>query len=481
MVLHNEFAAAPVFPCGMAAQLLSPSTETAIGTLAIVSPDRKENAGVLPRVPSAAKPAVVRPLATQPVNPQHAGSGCDVNPGTMQRCCSLASASSTEVDEDPVADARRQPRLVLPRAALSAFSSQRVEDVGHASVAAAPVDTAAGRSPRVLVTKFPGDGEDELDPLEADDAPLHREHKVRKLFLNTPLSLEMRHMNAVDVAASASSCTIAPPSSLQFSVGLSSCVGDSRKRPLFDDDGSVPCTPISPFVNAFSSCSSPAPHDGAAAGGCSSPASSAPQSVLLPSCDGGGAFRGVSPKTVSVLCAFAGRARRLRALLWRRYAHTHRHDIAAVLQRCRRARGASSWAVCRNVVCTCVLARLFEMPASVVPSSRVVQVSDLIEGVYKETVPRFVVIDCRFPYEFRGGHIRSAVNMTQQEAEQAFLNAPLDAAAAPLVMIFHCEFSSRRAPTMYVSCRRCACVRVLPPVPGLSAAGVSVSVVLLHV
>lgn len=32
--------------------------------------------------------------------------------------------------------------------------------------------------------------------------------------------------------------------------------------------------------------------------------------------------------------------------------------------------------------------------------------SDLLQGVYKDTVQSFRIIDCRYPYEYAGGHIK---------------------------------------------------------------------------
>lgn len=32
--------------------------------------------------------------------------------------------------------------------------------------------------------------------------------------------------------------------------------------------------------------------------------------------------------------------------------------------------------------------------------------SDLLQGVYKDTVQSFRIIDCRYPYEYTGGHIK---------------------------------------------------------------------------
>ncbi|CAB1330408.1 unnamed protein product [Coregonus sp. 'balchen'] len=62
-----------------------------------------------------------------------------------------------------------------------------------------------------------------------------------------------------------------------------------------------------------------------------------------------------------------------------------------------------------------------------------------------------MVIDCRYPYEFDGGHIKGALNLHQEEQiEEYLLRSPI----APLspdhrvLLVFHCEFSSERGPRM---------------------------------
>lgn len=67
------------------------------------------------------------------------------------------------------------------------------------------------------------------------------------------------------------------------------------------------------------------------------------------------------------------------------------------------------------------------------------------------------VIDCRFPYEFNGGHIAGAVNLfTKRDAEHYFFGGmgqrptvpPPSSAQRKQVFLFHCEFSSHRGPAL---------------------------------
>lgn len=88
---------------------------------------------------------------------------------------------------------------------------------------------------------------------------------------------------------------------------------------------------------------------------------------------------------------------------------------------------------------------------------------DLINGVYDDDIASYTVIDCRFDYEHLGGHIPGAINLNTNEAiESALLDpnsedalfgkppAPSrsgDGAGRKRVLVFHCEFSAKRAPT----------------------------------
>lgn len=91
------------------------------------------------------------------------------------------------------------------------------------------------------------------------------------------------------------------------------------------------------------------------------------------------------------------------------------------------------------------------------------QLSGLQRGDFSAGIKNYLIIDCRFSYEYDGGHISEAVNLpTTPEVEQALLaleDLPLPStseegpAEGKTVLIFHCEFSAKRAPTRYVSAR----------------------------
>ncbi|KAF8579458.1 hypothetical protein K439DRAFT_1620502 [Ramaria rubella] len=78
----------------------------------------------------------------------------------------------------------------------------------------------------------------------------------------------------------------------------------------------------------------------------------------------------------------------------------------------------------------------------------------LLDGAYSSQVSNFIIVDCRFEYEYEGGHIPGAINLNTTNAiEDYFLGTnkptPCESGdpAAKTVLVFHCEFSVKRAPT----------------------------------
>lgn len=75
----------------------------------------------------------------------------------------------------------------------------------------------------------------------------------------------------------------------------------------------------------------------------------------------------------------------------------------------------------------------------------------LLRGEFHSLVERCFIIDCRYPYEYSGGHIQGAVNIHRQEdIVGLFLTEPLvpSVAGKRIILLFHCEFSSERGPRM---------------------------------
>uniref|UniRef100_A0A452E3Q6 M-phase inducer phosphatase n=1 Tax=Capra hircus TaxID=9925 RepID=A0A452E3Q6_CAPHI len=75
----------------------------------------------------------------------------------------------------------------------------------------------------------------------------------------------------------------------------------------------------------------------------------------------------------------------------------------------------------------------------------------LLTGKFSHTVEKFVTVDCRYPYEYEGGHIETAVNLPlERDAETFLLQSPITPCSLDkrIILIFHCEFSSERGPRM---------------------------------
>lgn len=64
-----------------------------------------------------------------------------------------------------------------------------------------------------------------------------------------------------------------------------------------------------------------------------------------------------------------------------------------------------------------------------------------------------MIIDCRSPYEFNGGHIKGAINMPSKEHALDFFFGEQERIdhlmKTQTILILHCEFSERRAPQTY--------------------------------
>lgn len=74
-----------------------------------------------------------------------------------------------------------------------------------------------------------------------------------------------------------------------------------------------------------------------------------------------------------------------------------------------------------------------------------------LSGQFDHLVERVIVIDCRYPYEFEGGHIKGALNLHQENQVEDFLLKTPTVPSCPdkrVVIVFHCEFSSERGPRM---------------------------------
>ncbi|EDV22737.1 uncharacterized protein TRIADDRAFT_58617 [Trichoplax adhaerens] len=73
--------------------------------------------------------------------------------------------------------------------------------------------------------------------------------------------------------------------------------------------------------------------------------------------------------------------------------------------------------------------------------------AELIRGGYRTDLDEFIIVDCRYPYEYKGGHIKGAINIhTSDGIETRFLSKTDTYHNKKVAVIFHCEFSSKRGP-----------------------------------
>ncbi|EAY22047.1 Rhodanese-like domain containing protein [Trichomonas vaginalis G3] len=70
---------------------------------------------------------------------------------------------------------------------------------------------------------------------------------------------------------------------------------------------------------------------------------------------------------------------------------------------------------------------------------------DLLAGKYSHTVQEIEIFDCRYRYEYDGGHIDNAMHVSSlEEIDRHFFTQPKFRPNS--VFIFHCEFSVNRGP-----------------------------------
>ena len=83
------------------------------------------------------------------------------------------------------------------------------------------------------------------------------------------------------------------------------------------------------------------------------------------------------------------------------------------------------------------------------------EVVKLFDGQFNGQVTSWNIVDCRYPYEFNGGHICNAINLfTFQQVKEHFFSISNEYNKNNRnIIIFHCEFSSERAPRMAMKFR----------------------------
>jgi len=79
----------------------------------------------------------------------------------------------------------------------------------------------------------------------------------------------------------------------------------------------------------------------------------------------------------------------------------------------------------------------------------------VMNGEYNHVIYQFIIIDCRYPYEYEGGHIKDALNFPlESDCAGMFQNETLSTFSEQqnrgkrTVVLLHCEFSQMRGPNM---------------------------------
>ncbi|KAK4192843.1 M-phase inducer phosphatase [Podospora australis] len=71
---------------------------------------------------------------------------------------------------------------------------------------------------------------------------------------------------------------------------------------------------------------------------------------------------------------------------------------------------------------------------------------DVLDGKFSDKFDHKMIIDCRFEYEYDGGHIDGAINYNDKELLASHLfQTPMEGRT---LLVFHCEYSAHRAPIM---------------------------------
>lgn len=91
------------------------------------------------------------------------------------------------------------------------------------------------------------------------------------------------------------------------------------------------------------------------------------------------------------------------------------------------------------------------------PTCNPIDATTLSNLVLESDKRPYIIIDCRFDYEYQAGHIKGAINIDNQMAlANSFIHDVHNLRKMMLtrtILIFHCEFSEKRAPNMWRSLR----------------------------
>ncbi|VDK71359.1 unnamed protein product [Anisakis simplex] len=90
-----------------------------------------------------------------------------------------------------------------------------------------------------------------------------------------------------------------------------------------------------------------------------------------------------------------------------------------------------------------------------IDGSTLVELMESLE--ISEFEKKFIIVDCRYPYEYNGGHIRGAINLHDPSNLQSVFypnSIPKFQAMLRRIPIFYCEYSQERGPSMASALRQ---------------------------
>ena len=113
--------------------------------------------------------------------------------------------------------------------------------------------------------------------------------------------------------------------------------------------------------------------------------------------------------------------------------------------------------------------KTFTIESDVLPRINGEQMYKILSGQHSTDFDEYIIIDCRFDYEYEGGHLINAKNISTKEAlEQKmfpngnnftvssnFTSSASQSFKKKQLIIFHCEFSIFRGPLMAKHLRKC--------------------------
>ncbi|CAF0842909.1 unnamed protein product [Rotaria sordida] len=74
--------------------------------------------------------------------------------------------------------------------------------------------------------------------------------------------------------------------------------------------------------------------------------------------------------------------------------------------------------------------------------------SKTLASLLDKQTNNILIIDARYPFEYSGGHIISAINIYTENDLRLLFTKLISSSCYPSIIIFHCEFSSERGPRL---------------------------------